>query len=232
MEPVARFTTFNILHARRPGAEVDLPGLQSSLRRLGADVFALHEVDIGQERSHRADLIALARAATGLHGVFGETLRSDDGGRYGNALLGPRVENPEHLLLPKRRTDTEQRGAIVANVFVREVQWSVCATHLSLDRDESREQLQLLLETMQQRPQPRVVLGDLNRVDVDVVDLVQEQGWTVASTGPTVPSWNPEIRIDYVLTQGATVVRADATALDVSDHCAVVAELQPLPRDR
>ncbi|MGZ8802568.1 MAG: endonuclease/exonuclease/phosphatase family protein [Mycobacterium sp.] len=61
-----RIATFNILHGRtlRDGV-VDLDRLWACVRELDADVLALQEVDLEQERSGRADLTAVAADAMG-----------------------------------------------------------------------------------------------------------------------------------------------------------------------
>jgi endonuclease/exonuclease/phosphatase family metal-dependent hydrolase len=59
-----RMATFNILHGRSVhDGNVDLERLRASVKLLDADVLALQEVDLDQERSARADLTAVAAAA-------------------------------------------------------------------------------------------------------------------------------------------------------------------------
>jgi endonuclease/exonuclease/phosphatase family metal-dependent hydrolase len=60
-----RVATFNILHGRTVGADVDVDRLRSSVKRLDPDVLALQEVDLEQDRSGRADLTAVAAEAMG-----------------------------------------------------------------------------------------------------------------------------------------------------------------------
>src|SRR3954469_6307662 len=60
-----RVATFNILHGRTVGADVDVNRLHASVQRLDPDVLALQEVDVEQARSGRADLTAVAAEAMG-----------------------------------------------------------------------------------------------------------------------------------------------------------------------
>ncbi|CAN5190601.1 endonuclease/exonuclease/phosphatase family protein [soil metagenome] len=60
-----RVATFNILHGRTVGGEVDPDRLRESVQRLDPDILALQEVDLDQERSGRADLTAVAAEAMG-----------------------------------------------------------------------------------------------------------------------------------------------------------------------
>ncbi len=59
-----RVATFNILHGRSVhDGDVNLDRLAQSIRELDADIVALQEVDLDQERSGRADLTAVAAEA-------------------------------------------------------------------------------------------------------------------------------------------------------------------------
>jgi endonuclease/exonuclease/phosphatase family metal-dependent hydrolase len=59
-----RVATFNILHGRSVhDGDVNLDRLAESIRELDADIIALQEVDLDQERSGRADLTAVAAEA-------------------------------------------------------------------------------------------------------------------------------------------------------------------------
>ncbi|ADU00341.1 MULTISPECIES: endonuclease/exonuclease/phosphatase family protein [Mycolicibacterium] len=60
-----KLVTFNILHGRTPGAEVDLDRFVDCVAGLDADILALQEVDSIQARSGLADLTALAAEAMG-----------------------------------------------------------------------------------------------------------------------------------------------------------------------
>lgn len=79
-----RLATFNILHGRslRDG-QVDPNRLAEAVRRLDPDVLALQEVDRAQDRSHRADLTAVAAAAMGaVASRFAPTLLGTPGARW------------------------------------------------------------------------------------------------------------------------------------------------------
>ena len=60
-----KLVTFNILHGRTPGGDVDLRRFADCVAALDADILALQEVDSIQERSGLADLTALAAEAMG-----------------------------------------------------------------------------------------------------------------------------------------------------------------------
>jgi endonuclease/exonuclease/phosphatase family metal-dependent hydrolase len=74
-------------------------------------------------------------------------------------------------------------------------------------------------------PAPVLVLGDLNLPGV----LPQAAtGWTSLARLPTYPSQNPRIQFDHVLGLGVDqgdVLAARAQRMDISDHCALVVDL-------
>jgi endonuclease/exonuclease/phosphatase family metal-dependent hydrolase len=60
-----RLVTFNVLHGAGLDGVVDLDRFARAIVALDPDVLALQEVDRGQERSHGADLVAVAAQAMG-----------------------------------------------------------------------------------------------------------------------------------------------------------------------
>ena len=72
-------------------------------------------------------------------------------------------------------------------------------------------------------PAPRLLLGDLNLPGA-VPRLVT--GWTQLARVPTYPSWRPRVQFDHVLADTPMAVTAvQALRLPVSDHCALVVDL-------
>ena len=113
-----RLATFNILNGRSTkDGTVRLDRLARAVRGLDADILGMQEVDRLQERSHRADLTAVAAEAMGarshrftaaLSGTAGATWvaatgnATPDGAAYGIALLAKYpVLNWQVLRLPR-----------------------------------------------------------------------------------------------------------------------------------
>src|SRR5207237_728292 len=82
--------------------------------------------------------------------------------------------------------------------------------HLSVRQEESEAQLAQVVDALEARPLPRVLLGDLNRTS-DQIALLGEAGFTVAPGGPTFPATEPEWQIDHVAVQGLELGSAGAT---------------------
>lgn len=214
-----RVVSFNIQHGKRG----DAAALGRACAGLDADVLALQEVDVRVPRSRLVDQAAVVARATGMHSVFGRTCRVGTVGRYGNALFSRAPMTDVACVALPRLGRTEVRGLIVARV----ADVTVAATHLSIHQDESALQLGFVLATLQQRPGPWVLLGDLNRLP-DQVDSVTAAGLALADvTGPTFPAHAPDRRIDHIAAAGLTIESVEVLPQqDVGDHRPLAATLR------
>jgi endonuclease/exonuclease/phosphatase family metal-dependent hydrolase len=229
-----RVATFNLQHgASADGGPVDAALVGEACAALRADVLALQEVDRGLPRSGGADLAAVAAAATGMELVFGRTLRRD-GGEYGNALLVRGVvHRVEHLALPRRFARLpgpwrrEPRGAIFATVVVGGLRLRVAATHLAVRAVENGPQLDAVLRALPSDGMPRILLGDLNRRAAITRAPVERSGLELVGGPATFPARRPVARIDHIAVDGFVVNGVEVPRAAISDHRALVAELQP-----
>jgi endonuclease/exonuclease/phosphatase family metal-dependent hydrolase len=209
-----RVATFNIQHGRGADGRVDPARLARACASLDADILGLQEVDVGVARSGGVDLVGEVADATGMHAAF-HAVDTIGGGGYGNALLArSRLEEVERLSLPGAE-GREPRGALLARV----ARVSVAVTHLSVGAALHRKQLARLVSALDERPVPRVLMGDLNHV----APLVP--GYTLAGGDPTFPVVAPRVRIDHIATVGLEVASVEVVGLEVSDHRALVVTL-------
>lgn len=242
-----RLATFSVLHGRAPADDrVDLGRFRDAVRELDADVLALQEVDRGQERSHGADLTALAAEAGGflahrfapaLSGTPGRWSRAgadDTGPQYGVALLSrlpvlswevlplPALPGRVPVVFPGRRlavVEDEPRVAVVARL---EGGLAVACTHLSFLPWWNRLQLRALVRRLP-RTGRLVLMGDLN-LPPDVA--ARTTGLRPLAAGPTYPAHAPVQQLDHVLARGVTAASAgEARRLPLSDHCALVVQI-------
>ncbi|MGN6693838.1 MAG: endonuclease/exonuclease/phosphatase family protein [Aquihabitans sp.] len=232
-----RIVSFNIHHGTvgRRGP-VDPEQLGAVCASFDADVIALQEVDRDTYRTGRADLAAVAAGACGMAHVFGAS-RWYPGGRYGNALLA-RGTITAHAVtklpkVPEGQFWREQRTALEASVTIDGRAIWVAATHLSVPTAQNEVQLDWLLRHLQGPPRPQVVLGDLNRPLSMVRDDVVRHGLKAAEHGPTFPVSKPKRAIDHVLvTPELEVLRAEVRPTSMSDHAALVVDLDWVAAER
>ena len=100
---------------------------------------------------------------------------------------------------------------------------TVLTAHLSFVPGWNVRQLRAVARWACSMPGPRLLLGDFNLPGA-VPRLVT--GWTQLARVPTYPSWRPRVQLDHVLADVPTPVsEMRALRLSVSDHCALVVDL-------
>lgn len=213
-----RVVTFNIQH----GNGGDAAALGRACAGLGADVLALQEVDVRVPRSAFVDEVAVVARATRMQAVFGRTCRVGVVGRYGNALFSRLPMADVACVRLPRLGRNEVRGVILARVEGV----TVAATHLSVRPDENVRQLDFVLDVLRSRPQPWVLVGDLNRRPEQLAAVAAAGLALVDTSRPTFPAHAPDRRIDHIAVAGVEVQSVDVLPQqDVGDHRPLAATL-------
>jgi endonuclease/exonuclease/phosphatase family metal-dependent hydrolase len=218
--------TWNIQTARpNPDGPADTGAVVEALAPLLADVCALQELDRDRRRSGRAD--QPAQLAEGLGGrlVWAPTVRWGRG-EYGIALVvRGEVRATEVVHLSGTR---EPRALLVVETDVAGQRWTVGCSHLSRNRAFARQQLVRAFDALAAHPRPRVLMGDLNLVPDEVLPWSTAEGYQLVTGPPTHSTRQRRVtrRIDHVLVAGATATATAVHDFAVSDHRAVVADLE------
>jgi endonuclease/exonuclease/phosphatase family metal-dependent hydrolase len=230
---VIRVATFNIRHGARVDERVNHRALVQTCAELDADVIGLQEVDSRRLRSSFRNQAALVARHLGYAFVYGTVLRRGPIGHYGNALLvRGAVRDVDRCTLP-RPSERQARGAILARVALPGLDISVAVTHLQHHPPHLREQpheapiqLRALLDVLQRRPLPRLLVGDLNLGMTRAKPLLTAAGFDSAPDLPTFPADRPRVTLDYIAVQGLHIVESEVVPTHTSDHRAVVAVLR------
>jgi len=241
-----RVATFNILHGalspgRRPQAPsppeneaVDLDQLARDCAALDADVLALQEVDSRVWRSGLRDQARTVARALGVRHAFVTASRRHWFGRFGNAVLTRgALSDVSRVVLPGK-PGREARALLLARIEVAGVDLTVGATHLQARHqgggspEPAKAQLAAAIEALNDRPAPRVLLGDFNLQPPEAEPVLAAGGLAAVPSGPTFPAHEPRIRIDYVAIAGLAIERVEVAQAEVSDHRPLVADLRPL----
>jgi endonuclease/exonuclease/phosphatase family metal-dependent hydrolase len=239
-----RVMTFNIHHGAGADNVVDLARIAQVIRDSDLDVVGLQEVD--RHFGARTDFVDqagwLARELN-MHLVYGANLNLDPLSpeqprrQYGTAILSNApILDWDNTYLP-RFGDHEQRGLLRARINVRGVPLLFYNTHLQHnDAAERVAQAQAIRQLIGTPQDSVILLGDLNATPdapeirtlvEDLVDSWEEAG---VGVGYTIPSENPNRRIDYILQSSDVVARTVAVvtsplAVSASDHLPVVADV-------
>lgn len=213
-----RVATFNVHHCEGIDGRLDVERVAQVIKRTGADLVALQELDRGMPRSGAVDQPAELERLTGLKVTFHPTLQRG-GGEYGIGVAAREPSSFSFRALP-RVADEEPRGYLIGEV--RGV--TMLATHLSLQRLARTRQTAALIQALERFAGPFVLLGDLN-----------QSSWVLRRAArrrfhvPVLPRrtmarrWSQRDHI--VAGRGARVVSRSVVAGPASDHFALAANV-------
>ncbi|MDX9978874.1 MAG: endonuclease/exonuclease/phosphatase family protein [Lentisphaeria bacterium] len=227
-----RIMTYNIRHGEGLDGQLDPDRIAAVIRREQADLVALMDVDGGTDGVGGGDELAELAAATGLDGIFCQSIAYRNGS-YGNAILSRfPVRAQARYALPGR----ERRSVLAADLELP-VGGSLrfATTHLDLDEESRLESAPVLQAFLDGLPRlPTILGGDFNDPPGSaVVHAFARAGWHLASGdrfSPTYPAQAPETRIDYLLSRdlpaNMSLEQAQVVAEPLaSDHCPLLAVL-------
>ena len=124
----------------------------------------------------------------------------------------------------------EPRVAIIARVQTPLGPMTIATTHLSFVPGFNVKQLRALSKVIAKRELPSLLFGDFNLIG-KLPQLVT--GWDSLAHLPTYPVVKPRIQFDHILARGlsADTVKsargqAQRMALGISDHCALVTQIE------
>jgi len=232
-----RVMTYNIHHGEGLDGKVDLLRIAELIKREGADIVALQEVDKGVERTARRDLPEELAALTGMTCVFSNNYNFQ-GGEYGNAVLTRYQVKGWTNTHYKMLRPGEQRGILQLKLDVRGREVVIMNTHIDFRPDDSERLLNT--ETISQLVSnnsgtPIILCGDFNDVPesrtYERLAALFVDSWKVAGTGPgfTIPAEGPKKRIDYIwISRGSRIIPLKMWVPETraSDHLPIVAELE------
>jgi endonuclease/exonuclease/phosphatase family metal-dependent hydrolase len=232
-----RLMTYNIRHGEGMDGRIDLERIAEVIRREGADVVALQEVDRGVTRSGRRDLAGELAALTGMTCVFSNNFHFQ-GGEYGNALLTRTTVGGWRNTHYRMLREGEQRGLLWVELEMDGRRLVVMNTHLDFRPDDA-ERLSNVQEIMvaagAKEADGLIICGDFNSEPGspthDAMKERFEDAWEAVGLGEgfTYSSTEPNRRIDYVFWDRAgkvMPVRAWVSPSLASDHLPLTVEFE------
>ncbi|MDA0811387.1 MAG: DUF3472 domain-containing protein [Verrucomicrobia bacterium] len=200
--------------------------LAAIIRTVNPDLIALQEIDRNTKRSDGRDTLAELAAATGMHSAYGKAM-DFDGGAYGVAVLSKfPLGDPVVHKLPNDG-DLEPRVLLEIEPQLPQGSLRFFVTHLHAGKEANLrlEQAREIARIAENAGTNAIVAGDLNAVpDSEVLTALTQAGFTDALTepAPTIPSLEPNRRIDYILPKSGGWQAGKAfTALDLAPESKV-----------
>lgn len=209
-----KIVSYNIHKGMDADNKFTLKKIIEYLKELDADVICLQEVLYSQ-------FIALKQGLK-MDGVFAANINKPTL-MYGISTLSKNeiVEN-EHIFLNSKG---EQRGFLYANVFSSSCYIHVINTHLGLDKDERKEQINQIIDYMKNLKKSKVLCGDFNEKNIFINTFNDSAIYTNYQNEATFKKSNA--RIDYILvdkTLGIDKYYVDK--INLSDHYPIITKIK------
>lgn len=227
--------TYNIHHGAPSNPDViNLSNIASVIKKSGAEIIALQEVDVNTERSNNVDQVKALAELLSMEYYFSKSIDYRNG-EYGNAILS------KYPMSNKRRFDLpmpvagEKRSVAFATIELpdgKTIEFG--STHFDLAASRV-EQAKFLNEYSKQLNKPLFIGGDYNATpeSPEMIELKKEFNFSCKGPCPfTIPVNSPNKAIDFVVYNKAA--QKDFTLLSgvamngqyASDHLPVIAVFQ------
>ena len=161
---ILKLLTYNIHHGANGGDIFNLDATVETIRRSGADIVALQEVDrVWGERSSYCDEARYIAQKLAMNYAFGATLKKDlsppGAGEFGIMILSKyKIMDRVFHLLPGA---LEQRGILLCLIHTPAGLIPVACTHLGLSVSDRESQIAEIL-TLLPESENVILLGDFN----------------------------------------------------------------------
>lgn len=227
--------TYNIHHGAPSNPDViNLSNIASVIKKSGAEIIALQEVDVNTERSNNVHQVKALAELLSMEYYFSKSIDYRNG-EYGNAILS------KYPMSNKRRFDLpmpvagEKRSVAFATIELpdgKTIEFG--STHFDLAASRV-EQAKFLNEYSKQLNKPLFIGGDYNATpeSPEMIELKKEFNFSCKGPCPfTIPVNSPNKAIDFVVYNKAA--QKDFTLLSgvamngqyASDHLPVIAVFQ------
>ncbi len=184
------------------------------LKELDADIICLQEVLYNQ--------FAILKQSLKLDGVFAANINKPTL-MYGIATLSKNeILDKKHMLL---KSKGEQRGFLHTNIFSKIRSVDVINTHLGLDKDERKEQLNQIVDFKNRLRKAKVICGDFNEKNIFISIFNDSAIYTNNQSIATFEKSNA--RIDYILVDKSLgIYKYKVDKINLSDHYPIIAEIK------
>ena len=232
-----RIMTFNIQHALDYQKQViDIDLFVGSIKKFNPDFCGINEVRGEGPIEGYTDQTNAIGDGLGFQRYFGQAIMVKGTSPYGNAFVSRYpIKSAETVIIP----DTDDRSEVsnyetrcvikaVIDVDGAEITFLVC--HMGLSNAERINAVKTVCSLIDEIETPLVLMGDFNTYPEDSVlaplyDRLKDTDEKADVKGMyTYPSYNPDIKIDYIFYRGLKCVGAKTVTEIISDHFPIVAD--------
>ncbi len=236
-----KIMTFNVQHFRNfnyPMEDrVDFDFFAKYVAEKNADIVGLNEVYNNGIEAQQRQAFKVAERAGYAYAYFAEATKIHGVNDYGNAMISKYPFQGSHTIVPDPRPEelngeyAETRCILKAEFAFEGKKLTVFCCHFGLNDAEIRNAVQKVCSMADACDTPLVLMGDFNATpDSSILTPLYEcfdstDGF-FGENGATFPSPAPEQKIDYIFTRDVKVLSAVVCRDVLSDHCAIVAEIE------
>jgi endonuclease/exonuclease/phosphatase family metal-dependent hydrolase len=207
------------------------------IKKENPDIVALQEVDVKTNRpvaphQNGKDFITELGYLTGMLTAYARTIYYS-GGYYGIGILSKYpFKKTKKIMLPMPEGAKEQRAALLADV---ELPGNKCFTFVSTHLDHSvsgvrQAQVKAINKELKKNRYPVIIAGDFNgRPESQEIREGMRKWKQACSRDFTVPSGNPDAKIDYIFYRPSKrwrVISSSTPLIKLSDHLPVKAIIE------
>ncbi|AKL95796.1 endonuclease/exonuclease/phosphatase [Clostridium aceticum] len=225
-----KIMSYNIHHGRNLFGKYSLDEIAEVIKKSGAEIIGLQELDNGVVRSRFEDQIKYLSEKLSMEYVYGYNVNLL-GGKYGNGILSKYpIESYENFHLPSGR---ERRGLLTAVIDVKGKKINFLVTHLGLNQQERQNQVNAIEKYMDTISDDVILVGDFNaKPKSKEIQLISKRLIDAAyATGkdeePTFDLPVLSARIDYIFThKNLRPLKYDVIKSRASDHYPITATIK------
>ena len=209
-----KIVSYNIHKGMNANNVFTLNKIIKYLKELDADIICLQEVLYNQ--------FAILKQSLKLDGVFAANINKPTL-MYGIATLSKNeILDKKHIFL---KSKGEQRGFLHTNIFSNICSVDVINTHLGLDKDERKEQLNQIVDFTNRLRKAKVICGDFNEKNIFISIFNDSAIYTNNQSIATFEKSNA--RIDYILVDKSLgIYKYKVDKINLSAHYPITTEIK------
>lgn len=195
--------SYNIHHGADTADVNKLDSMAYFIKRSGADLIGLQEVDSVCKRSGQVDQMKRLGELTGMYYAFVRHM-AYDGGAYGQGILSryplSAIKNHRITLLKKDGTKDSRALLSVTVTMPEKKKLTFASVHFALDAASRMIQSNETINFLQNKKLPVILTGDLN-AEPETPEVLNLQRYFTGADNRTLltfPVRKPKKKIDYI----------------------------------
>ena len=234
-----KIMTFNIQHALDYKKQrIDTEFFVDAIKKYGADICGLNEVRGKGPLFGYTDQTNAIGDSLSFNRYFAQAIKVHGTSPYGNAMVSRfPIVSAETVLIPdpiNKRPNVKYESRCVLKAAVdadgREICVLVC--HMGLSDEERKCAVKTVCGLLDETKIPVILMGDFNTTPDDAVlkpifDRMNDTDALAPVKGmKTYPSYDPDIKIDYIFYRGLECKNVKTITEVYSDHFPIIAEFE------